>query len=230
MRLAKYIILILLIFLLTGCTLLPEYAKPRMVESGNRPAYKNQGFTYRALTVEDFQARSLPDNLVRHAREIAAHACCRIRTTKDARYKITQGYLEQQIQYFGTIKHVAFEAVMIPECSWLNPNIAEEKLDYVLQHEQIHFALMEIAARKLTREAKEEVRNFIAIQSSYEAARGEIVSKIKDLVRSASEAILKEHTEFDEETSVFFDPEIQQQWFERVEEQLDGTSANNRDG
>jgi len=227
LRSSKYFILIPLILLLSGCAQLPDYARPQIVEFENQPAYQNQGFRYRALTVDDFQAQSLPDNLVPHAQNIAAHACCRIRTTKEASYQITRGYLNEQIHYFGTIKHVAFEAVMIPACSWLNPNVAEKKLDYVLQHEQIHFALMELAARKLTRKAKLEAENLIAIQSTYKATQGEISSKIRAWVRSTSEAVLKDHTVFDEETSLYFDPEIQQQWLERVEEQLLETTRNN---
>jgi hypothetical protein len=219
--------LILLFLLLTGCAHLPEYAKPRMVEFENRPASHNHGFTYRALSVDDFQAQSLPDNLVSHTQNIAAHACCRIRTTEDASYKITRGYLNQQIQYFGTITHIAFEAVMVPACSWLNPKVTEEKLDYVLQHEQIHFALMEIAARDLTREAKGEAKDFLAIQSTYKATQGEVAARIKDLVRSTSEAVLMDHTAFDEETSLYFDPGIQQRWMERVEEQLLETTREN---
>ena len=227
LRLAKYSILILLLILLAGCAQLPEYAKPHIVEFENRQISQKQGFTYRELSVDDFQAQSLPENLVSHAQNIAAHACCRIRTTKDAQYKITRGYLNQQIHYFGSIKYVAFEAVMIPDCSWLNPSVAEEKLDYVLQHEQIHFALMELAARELTREAKEEAQNFIAIQSSYNAAQSEIAIKIKEMVRSANKAVLKDHTAFDEETSLYFDPESQQRWLERVEEQLLGKTQKN---
>ena len=120
----------------------------------------DRAFTYRTLNVDDFQAQSLPEDLESHAKNIAAHACCRIRTTKDTRYKITRGYLNEQIHYFGSIQSVGFEAVMIPECSWLNPDLEEEKLDYVMQHEQIHFALMELAARKLNREAKEEFKHW----------------------------------------------------------------------
>jgi len=225
----KYILLILLFLLLSGCAQLPEYARPRIVEFENRPASLNHGLTYRALTVDDFQAQSLPDNLVSHTQNIAAHACCRIRATKDASYKITRGYLNRQIHYFGTITHIAFEAVMIPACSWLNPNVTEEKLDYVLQHEQIHFVLMEIAARDLTRKAKGEAKNFLAIQSTYKATQSEVAATIKNLVRSTSEAVLKDHTAFDEETSLFYDPEIQQQWLERMEEQLLETTRQDRD-
>ena len=109
---------------------------------------------------------------------------------------------------------------MIPDCSWLNPLVSEEKLEYVLEHEQIHFALMEIAAIKLTREAKEETKNFMAIQSTYKNAQDEISAKIRDLVRSANEAVLKKHTAFDEDTSLYFDPESQRRWLERVEDEL----------
>jgi len=220
LRLTKYIILMQLSLLLSGCAQLPEYAKPHVVELENRQAPQTQGFTFRELTVADFQAQSLPENLVPHAQNIAAHACCRIRTTQDAKYKITRGYFNQQIHYFGSIQYVAFEAVMIPDCSWLNPGVAGEKLDYVLQHEQIHFALMELAARKLTQEAREEAKKFIAIQSTFKGAQEEIAAKIKEMIRSANEAILEEQTAFDEETSLYFDPESQQQWLERVEEQL----------
>ena len=206
--------------MLAGCAQLPEFARPRVVDIDNRQVSLDQAFTYRALSVDDFQAQSLPENLMSHARNIAAHACCRIRTTNDTKYKITRGYLNQQIHYFGSIQSVAFEAVMIPDCSWLNPKITEEKLGYVLQHEQIHFALMELAVRELNREAKKEVKNFIAIQSTRKAARDEMATKIKDMVRSTNEAVLKDHTAFDEDTSLYFDPESQQRWFERVEDQL----------
>ncbi len=219
-RLIKTILLWQLFLMLAGCAQLPEYARPRVVDVEDRQFSLEQAFTYRPLSIDDFQAQSLPEDLVSHARNIAAHACCRIRTTNGTRYKITRGYLNQQIHYFGSILSVDFEAVMNPDCSWLNPDIAEEKLEYVLQHEQIHFALMELAARELTREAKEEAQNFIAIQSSYNAAQSEIAIKIKEMVRSANEAVLKDHTAFDEETSLYYDPESQQRWLERVEEQL----------
>jgi hypothetical protein len=225
----RTILLFQLFLLLAGCAQLPEYARPRVVDVEDRQVSLEQAFTYRTLRIDDFQAQSLPEDLVSHARKIAAHACCRIRTTNGTRYKITRGYLNQRIHYFGSILSVDFEAVMVPDCSWLNPNIAEEKLEYVLQHEQIHFALMELAARELNREAKEEVKNFIAIQSTRKAARDEMTAKIKDMVRTANDAVLIDHTAFDEDTSLYFDPENQQRWFERVEEKLILTAPQTRD-
>ena len=209
-----------LLLLFSGCAQLPEYARPHIVKIDNKQEILKKGFIYRQLTVDDFQALELPANIEPHAKNIAAHACCRIRVAKDSKFTITRGNLNQQIHYFGSIKYVTFEAVMIPDCSWLNPRVPEEKLDYVLQHEQIHFALMEIASRDLTREVREEAKNFIAIQLTYKGAQDEIAAKIKDMVRSANEAVLKEHTAFDEDTSLYFDPESQRRWLERVEHEL----------
>jgi hypothetical protein len=213
-----------LLLALAACAQLPEYARPRVVDFDNRQVSMDRAFTYRTLNVDDFQAESLPEDLESHAQNIAAHACCRLRTAKNARYKITRGYLNQKIHYFGSIEYVEFEAVMVPDCSWLNPKVDEKKLDYVLQHEQIHFALMELAARKLNRESKDEVKNFIAIQSTYGATRDEITARIKNMVRRANEQVLLEHTAFDEETSLFFEPETQQRWYERIEKQLISTA------
>ena len=89
-------------------------------------------------------------------------------------------------------------------------------LDYV----SYALALMEIAARKLTQKARIEAKNFIAIHSTYEDTREEISAKIRDMVQSTNQAVLKEHTSFDEDTSLYFDPEGQRWWLDRVEEQL----------
>ena len=83
---------------------------------------------------------------------------------------------------------------------------------------------MELAARKLNRESRDEIKNFIAIQPTQSAARDEIAAKIKDMVLRANEQVLVEHTAFDEETSLYFDPEVQQRWFERIEEELGATA------
>ena len=219
-RFIKSILLMQLFLMLSACAQLPEYAQPHLIEIDNKLAVLKPGFTYRQLTVDDFQALELPPNIEPHAKNIAAHACCRIRATKDSKYTITRGYLNQQTYYFGTIKHIAFEAVMIPECSWWNPRVSKDKLEYVIEHEQIHFALMEIAARKLTREARTETKDFIAIQATYEDTQEEISAKIRDMVRTTSQAVLKEHTSFDEDTSLYYDPEGQRRWLDRVEKQL----------
>lgn len=209
-----------LVLLLSGCAQLPEYARPSIMEHDNKQEGFKNAITYRQLTVNDFQALELPANIESHEKSIGAHTCCRIQVAKDSKFTITRGYLNQQIHYFGSIKYIAFEAVMDPECSWLNPKISGKKLEYVLKHEQIHFALMEIAARKLTWKARKEAKKFIAIQSTYEETQDEISAKIRNMLRTAEQAVLKEHTSFDEDTSLYFDPEGQRRWLDWVEDEL----------
>ena len=220
LRFIKSILFIPLFFLLSGCAQLPEYARPRILDFDNKQeGFKNE-ITYRQLTIDDFQALVLPANIAPHAKKIGAHICCRIRVAKDSDIKITRGYFNQQIYYFGSINYIAFEAVMDPECSWLNPNLFGKKLEYVLDHEQIHFALMEIAARKLTQKAGKDANKLIAIQSTYEETRKEIAAEIRGMIRTANQAVLKEHTSFDEDTSLYFYPEGQRWWLDRIEDEL----------
>ena len=226
LRFRKSILLMQVFLWLSGCAQLPEYARPHLREINPKQEVSKKGFTYRQLTVDDFQASELPATVEPQAKNIAAYACCRIRAAEDSKFKITRGYLKQQIYYFGTIEYIVFEVVMIPECSWLNPGVSGKKLEYVIEHEQIHFALMEIAARNLTREVRKETKDFIAIQSTFKETQEEISAKIRNMVRTANQAVLKEHTLFDEDTSLYFDPEAQRHWLDRVEDQLFETTPH----
>lgn len=206
-----------MLLVLSGCFQLPEYAQPQIMETEKKQEGFKRGITYRKLTVDDFQALKLPEDIEPHAKNIGAHVCSRIRVGKDSRLSIARGYINQ---YYGTIEHIVFEAVMNPECSWLNPDISGKKLEYVLEHEQIHFALMEIAARKLTQDVRKGVKNFIAIQSTFQDTKDEISAKIRDMVLTANQAVLKKHKSFDEYTSLYFDPKAQRWWLYWVEDQL----------
>ena len=213
---------------MVGCAQLPEYARPHIREIDNKQEALDHGFTYRPLTVDDFRALSLPTIYKLHTKNINAHSCIQIRPTRDSKIIITWNYFDKQIFYFGTIEYVVFEAVMIPNCSWWNPHVPKERFAYVLQHEQIHFALMELAARKLTREAKAVTKEFVAIQTTYKDAQSEVSATIEDMIRSASKDSLEEHTAFDQDTSLYFDPEKQRRWLELVEGQLLKTAPKKR--
>lgn len=220
LRFVKSMLLMQLFLLLSGCAQLPEYARPQVMLIDDQQELLKNGITYRQLTVDDFQASELPANIQPHAKSMGAHACVLLRVAKDSKFMITPRYLNQQIDYVGSIKYIDFEAVLFPECSWLNPDIYWAELEYILEHEQVHFALMEIAARKLTREARKEAENFIAIQPTYEETLEEISGMITDMLETALQTALKEHTSFDEETSLYYDPERLQWWLDRVEAAL----------
>jgi hypothetical protein len=91
---------------------------------------------------------------------------------------------------------------------------------YVLQHEQIHFALTELAARQLTSDSQKWAADVLVIQPTPQEVRAELARLIKERINAAMEANLKRQAEFDNDTSLFFNPRRQQWWSWTVEDEL----------
>ena len=213
----------LFIILVTACVQLPEYAKPRTIQIDENVAIT--GFTYRQLTRGDFRASSSPAYLSTHEENINAHSAITIRITGDSNISIIPQHLLDQNNYLGRINHLAFEAVMIPDKSWWNPKMKAGMTTYVLQHEQIHFALTEIAARKLTSDARKWSSNLSVIKQTPQEVYSEILQQVKVRINSAMEANQKRHLKFDNDTSLFYNPSWQAWWLEMVEKELKQTQS-----
>jgi hypothetical protein len=215
-------VLSLSLMLITACAQLPEYAKPRRIQIDEIPNSQT-GFTYRQLARDDFRATLLPENLSTHGERINAQSAIQIRLTADSSFSITRWPFFDQINYTGNITYLAFETVMIPDNSWWSPKIKAEMTGYVLQHEQIHFALTELAARKLTIDAQKWASNLLVIRPTPQQVYSEVVQQIKDMINSAIESNQSRHEEFDKDTSLFYTPSWQAWWLETVEKELKQT-------
>jgi hypothetical protein len=163
-----------------------------------------------------------------HAERINAHAATQIRLTTDSGFRITSGDLYGQSYFFGRIERIGFEAVMLPDRSWWNPKMPANMRGYVLQHEQIHFALTELAARQLTGDSQKWAADVLVIQPTPQEVRAELARQIKDRINAAMEANLKRQAEFDNDTSLFFNPRRQQWWSWTVEDELKQTGPASR--
>lgn len=219
-RLLRYAVLSIALCIIPACARLPEYARPRMVQADDLQQTRAAGVPYRELTPEDFRAASLSEHMADHAERINAHAATQIRLTADSSFRITSGDLYGQTYFFGRIEHLAFEAVMLPDRSWWNPKIQANLRGYVLQHEQIHFALTELTARQLTGDSQKWAADVMVIKPTPQEVRAELARQIKDRINAAMEASLKRQAEFDEDTSLFFNPRRQQWWSWTVADEL----------
>jgi len=177
------------------------------------------------LTTEDFKAKSLPEDLELYSHRLSAHTAVSIRPKKTAKYIISKVQFHSKDVYLGVIEDLKFEALMIPERSWWNPNVSKKRKSYVLQHEQIHFALMEVAAHRLNVQVRDFPYDFIVFEDTPVAARKKLRETIDQLIVSSRENVLKEHTRFDEDTSGYYEPELQQQWYDRVIAELQRSVA-----
>jgi len=213
--------------LLLSCSQLPDYAQPRFHTNYDQVNTESTGFRYRDLTVEDFKAKSLSPEYQQYQNDINARSCLTVRPSDKTRATITAVHYHEQTFYVGTLMNIEFEAFFIPSCSWWNPDTSPEKRSYVLQHEQIHFALSELTARKVTHELQIKMQEYTALGGTPSEVKLELKTV---LLKSAHELIRSElsiHSDFDEDTSLFFDPEEQNEWFQKIADQLNSKHLPN---
>lgn len=204
-------------FLLGACSRLPEYSRPRI--ETDSAAFSLEGIPYRALTPADFQATTLPVDLREHDLHLNAHTSVAIRTRPGARYVISP-QVDKKDDHCAHAENLAFQALMIPEKSWWSPTLAKDRQPYVLQHEQVHFALMEIAARRLNRRIKVEGERLSYCEADQETVIKRLSARIDAWLADSEAESLRWHREFDEATSQLYAPRMQQWWYERVVREL----------
>ena len=92
---------------------------------------------------------------------------------------------------------------------------------YVLEHEQIHFALSEVAARRLNRDVP-RMLNSPSVESS---SPDSVITLARRRIQAALERTLAEtgelNLEFDRATSFGFSLHLQEAWRRRVEKDLE---------
>jgi hypothetical protein len=215
------IIILLALLLISACARLPEYARPHFRPVAEGTAAPPNGFTYRQLTPEDFQAPSLTEDVQRYNHSIQARSCISIRPARNTTIRISRGNIANTRIYTGRYVDISFKALFNPDCSWWNPKAPPKQKDYILEHEQIHFALTELSARRLNRQYRQSLLDYIAVGSTAEEIRAELVEKAKKVLRQGMQNDLQMHTRFDEDTSMFYDREKQQEWLNRVIRELE---------
>ncbi len=110
------------------------------------PGAERQAITYRQLTREDFRADKPPARTLAHARALGAVLCASIRATPESRFHTRR---DGSQVWVAVIDRLRFRAEMERDCSWWNPSVPSPEEARLLEHEQMHFALFEIAARHL---------------------------------------------------------------------------------
>jgi len=213
-----FILVPLGLILLVGCSRLPAYSQPRVEISNASRA--TQGISYRELTIADFHAPELPKDLVSYGQHLNAHTSVAIRTRPVAKYLFSYQDSDGSQLRCGHAENLGFEAVMLPEKSWWSPTLATDKEAYVLQHEQVHFALMEVAARQLNRRAAKERDQLTACAADVEAVTKRLSAILDRWMAESQKETLKQHGEFDEATSRLYALKVQQWWYDRAMKEL----------
>ena len=213
----RFVSLLFVVALLPCCAQLPEYATPQI-----RPASKQATpfFPYRKLQQNDFRAPSLEEEKIELEKHLNARSSVQIRPKNSTKIIIRESNFNGVPLYFADIDNLGFEAVFIPGNSWWNPKIPAAKKRYVLQHEQIHFALLEITAQRINREKNHYRKGLPIIGNTAMEAQQLAIVWIQEIINSYNKEILEQHTAFDQDTSLYYSPKIQQRWWTQVKKEL----------
>jgi len=177
---------------------------------------------YRALHRNDFLAADPPVETAGMHGQLGAATCVFLTTDPDTSIRATshgtdleRGLVRAQVEGLG------FLAYMDRECSWWNPAILSLPAGYILEHEQIHFALFEIAARRLNRRAEELTRQMQTVSNSQQRALEEIHRQIDFEMQRVIGEVLARSNDFDRETSRTYRQDRQNWWWQTVIRELD---------
>ena len=219
-KLSYLLLLTLLIICQSGCARLPEFAQPHISSESFDPSIEY--LDYRQLRVDDFKAKSVSPGIKDHQHMINAHTSVSLRPAIEIHYIISPPHFSFGL-YKAYLQELSFKAFMFPTRSWWNPGLSPEKTTYVLQHEQIHFALMEIAARELNKKLSLSLSQAIS-GTDRRAVERRLRAAVEKEIAACKTVILKEHTAFDEDTSLYHDPKRQQQWYNDSQTKLNKLS------
>ena len=210
---------LLLATCLVACSTLPEHARPRagVIDRGDYRA--TDVIRYRELSRSDFRANAPPAAVAAHATGFGAVTCASIVPDGPTRVRFDPETAERWI---ARLEDTGFHAEMDRGCSWWNPQGVPIPADYVLQHEQIHFALTEIQARRLTA----KLRELRLRTDSPPSATSELQGRYNEALEDATAELLRTSTAFDEDTSGRYEPGRQARWLERVEAELARTGGS----
>ena len=206
---------------------LPDYAAPKgaVVEASSLDSSDVIG--YRQLTRADFHGQTVPREFAAVADRVGAATCGQVRTTPDTAFfvhwrKDSPGGEEH---HWVEVKKLAFMALMDRRCSWWNDKVAAKAPAYVLEHEQIHFALYELGARKLNASAEAIRRSMTTQGSSQREVETRARQVLNDALARATEELIDRNRDFDQDTSLGYRPDRQRQWLKQVSSELEETKA-----
>lgn len=174
---------------------------------------------YRDLKRADFRGNEPPPETAGMHGRLGAATCVFLATDPDTAIRATapdetNGLVRAQVE------DLRFIAFMDRDCSWWNPRPMTLPADYILQHEQIHFALFEIAARRLNHRADELTRRMQTVTSTQQQAVDHIHRHIDIEMQRALDEILARGNDFDRETSRTYRQDRQNWWWETVSREL----------
>ena len=169
---------------------------------------------YRQLRRDDFLAAQPPDYALMHAERLGALTCGII--VPDGDFVVQYEANQKTGDTWLRVKNPSYRGKMDRNCSWWNPARTLIPDAYILEHEQIHFALLESYASKINSEIDELRIHVSSIDEVTTAAKAHATR----LLQRGLDDLAEESLRFDAETSAAVNPVAQRRWLRDVESRL----------
>ena len=176
---------------------------------------------YRPLTRADFRAEAAFGTAVTEAERMGATACAEIALRPDALAIHNERGASGETSYVVTLDDPIFYAVFGAQCSWWDPDGVLPEAD-VLEHAQIHFALVELEARRMNGRVAQIVERVASSGADLETTRRAASAKLQDILEQAKVTVRGRAELFDSNVHPF-DRVRQRRWFLKVMSELETT-------
>ncbi len=207
-----------------GSGALPEFAAPQGRVLPMNASLEGDLIAYRPLTRADFRGGAPPPHLAPHREKLGAATCAYVVASPETRIRVDPVVGEDgAVRFHAAPQRLGFRALMDRDCSWWNTRQKLLPEDYVLEHEQIHFALFELAARRLDAESAAIAGSAVATRASPQEAVLEVQEALQSELSAALETALERNRRFDEDTSMGFQPARQEEWLRQIRRELERT-------
>jgi hypothetical protein len=180
---------------------------------------------YRTLTRDDFQGLFPPNQ----GRGIPTHASAAlvgaVRVDPQSILFVTQLKAGSDSTLFETtVRNLRFQSVMDPKASWWGEDLDSVSTAYVLQHEQIHFAIFELEARSLNAHASEIAMRIRSVGPTSDEARRTANARMEEERRAWNQRVEERQNQFERETANGKLQDRQMEWWSRIQGELVNTS------
>lgn len=200
---------------------LTAFERPQSLTVSSAELSSHDLIAYRELSIDDFLATTPPPVVARHPSRFWAYSCLQLRPRADAPLTITlldDGSAAPR--YSATPKDLHYLAYFDRDCSWWNHAVTQP-LTYILQHEQIHFLITELEARRLNRRVAEIASATTSVAATPQAAAAATRLQLRQVMQAAVREVDLQHLAFDKDASNGEHAELQQRWWRRLSVELE---------
>lgn len=203
-----------------GGSTLPSYGAPQGELMSEAEFQGGELIAYRTLTRADFRGSAPTGPAAEHTDQVGAQTYALVKHDPGVGFAGRETRAPNGDRHVtGKIQNLYFRAWMDRSRSWWNPKPSQAPEGYVLQHEQIHFAMVEIEAGKMNAEGARLMQRTFEGESSQEVQK-DVEAAINEIVKDGMARLLDRSLDFDEDTSARYDPKKQNEWWERVQREL----------